>query len=419
MADMITCCPQCAAAFRITTTHLTSAKGAVRCGSCFTVFNALEHLAQTKTTSPYSFDPDDMLISDTQGIEDEDEPDHPSAHHSDKTPKQQAFARAAAMAKRKAEEAEPDESWALNLLDAEDLDLDELPHTDDEDLIETSPHWARLTRQSQPLDLSEDFLSATGSKAPALSSVPPEPPEPPKPPTPTPADGVEAAPPTPQPPLPEAVPPAPPAAIEPSPPASVLAQPAVDTSVHPEAPPRFSGNAHLIDTIQPEPLVLAHRPQSQQGARLWRLGSLAAALLAVIQLGAIQIHAWRFEQPFAPLYAVACQWVQCPEVQRVDTAKIVTAKLLVRSHPTAANALQLDAIIINKAPFEQPFPPLVLSFLTLNNQLLAERVFQPEEYLGGELTGQTLFPSQQEVHIAFEIKDPGKEAVGYSLVVLQ
>lgn len=44
MADMITRCPKCATAFRISDSLLKSAKGVVRCGSCLSVFNAREHL---------------------------------------------------------------------------------------------------------------------------------------------------------------------------------------------------------------------------------------------------------------------------------------------------------------------------------------------------------------------------------------
>lgn len=51
MPDMITRCPKCATAFRISDTLLKSAKGMVRCGSCLHVFNASEHL-QSKPATP-------------------------------------------------------------------------------------------------------------------------------------------------------------------------------------------------------------------------------------------------------------------------------------------------------------------------------------------------------------------------------
>ncbi len=44
MHAMVTRCPKCSTAFKITDKLLASAKGAVRCGSCLHVFNAREHL---------------------------------------------------------------------------------------------------------------------------------------------------------------------------------------------------------------------------------------------------------------------------------------------------------------------------------------------------------------------------------------
>lgn len=44
MSNMVTRCPKCGTAFRITANQLQSAKGAVRCGSCLHIFRAQDHL---------------------------------------------------------------------------------------------------------------------------------------------------------------------------------------------------------------------------------------------------------------------------------------------------------------------------------------------------------------------------------------
>ncbi len=406
MADMITRCPQCATAFRITTTQLSSAKGSVRCGSCFTIFNALENLTERHPApaAAFNFTADDMLISDNMGIDGEEPEHNVSSHSSYKTPKQKLFAKTAAQAKRKAQEVEPDESWALELLDEEDLR--EIPHSEDEDFIEEEPSFRAFAapQPSPPLDLSDDFLRATGT-------VPS-----PTPPTSSPAaEELPVVEPSPTPQATTAVQPAMELALTPA-----VESPAAESPATPDAKPQsLTQNARLIDNIQPEPLELAWRAKRNGTTRLWVAGSLVGIIALGLQIGAMQIKQWRHKEPFAPLYSAACQWLSCPADERVDLDKIVTTKLLVRSHPTSPNALQVDAIILNKAPFPQRFPPLILSFRNLQNQLLAERVFQPAEYLAGELSGQTQFPSRQAVHIALEVIDPGKEAVGYSLVVLQ
>lgn len=49
---MVTRCPKCSTAFRITAAQLESAKGAVRCGSCLHVFKAQSHLVTKPATAP-------------------------------------------------------------------------------------------------------------------------------------------------------------------------------------------------------------------------------------------------------------------------------------------------------------------------------------------------------------------------------
>ena len=92
-----------------------------------------------------------------------------------------------------------------------------------------------------------------------------------------------------------------------------------------------------------------------------------------------------------------------------------TQKLLVRSHPELADALIVDAVIVNDAVFAQPFPVLELRFTTINGTLVARRGFKPEEYLAGELAGVTLMEPKTPVRLALEITDPGGDAVNYFL----
>ncbi len=88
---------------------------------------------------------------------------------------------------------------------------------------------------------------------------------------------------------------------------------------------------------------------------------------------------------------------------------------MVRSHPEFSGALLVDAIIYNRASFSQPFPLLKMTFSDLNGTLLASRLFKPQEYLGGELAGQTHMPPQTPIHVALEILEPSGGAVNYNL----
>jgi hypothetical protein len=92
---------------------------------------------------------------------------------------------------------------------------------------------------------------------------------------------------------------------------------------------------------------------------------------------------------------------------------MVIKKLVVRSHPEVDGALIVNAIIVNEAPFAQPFPELELRFTSLEGNLVASGRFQPHQYLAGELEGAEKIQSLTPVHIELEFEDPGSEAVNY------
>jgi hypothetical protein len=64
------------------------------------------------------------------------------------------------------------------------------------------------------------------------------------------------------------------------------------------------------------------------------------------------------------------------------------------------------------------FPGLRLQFFDVRGTIVAERVFQVKEYLGGELRGLRFIPAKTEVRISIELVDPGKSAVGYEMSVV-
>ena len=75
----------------------------------------------------------------------------------------------------------------------------------------------------------------------------------------------------------------------------------------------------------------------------------------------------------------------------------------------------MDAIIFNGAPFEQPFPDLLLIYENLNGVRVADQQFTPADYLSGELTGAQWIPPKTEVHITLFVKARSNAATSYRL----
>lgn len=184
------------------------------------------------------------------------------------------------------------------------------------------------------------------------------------------------------------------------------------TSLHPS-----DERERLISAIEPAPLEVAWRPQRDRRLPAWAWTLLA--LLLVLGLAA-QTAYYRFDtlskrEPWRSTYGAICPLLGCQLPPLIDLGAIRTSKLMVRSHPQAESALVVDAVLLNTAPFAQPFPDLQLSFADLKGQPVASRRFQPREYLQGEMAGRRLMPAGSPVHIAIEIVDPGGEAVNYEL----
>ncbi len=121
---------------------------------------------------------------------------------------------------------------------------------------------------------------------------------------------------------------------------------------------------------------------------------------------------------YRPYFEKLCNVLNCRLPAYSDVDRLRTDSLVVRSHPTEANGLVVDALLRNEAPFRQQFPGLYLRFADIRGRTVAERTFKPETYLAGEMSGLRYIPAATEVRLSIEILDPGPEAVSYSMVAV-
>lgn len=171
----------------------------------------------------------------------------------------------------------------------------------------------------------------------------------------------------------------------------------------------------LTNAFEPEPLELTYEASATRrwvSSFGWLAGNIALLLLLVFQVGYIKFDSWSRIEPYRQWYALACPMFACT-LPAVDDFNKIKISLVVRADPSNSAVLQADAILINSAEFNQPFPPLALRFSDINDQVVAERVFLPSEYLRGELSGSTEIPPNQPVQIRLELADPGQSAVNY------
>ncbi len=154
-------------------------------------------------------------------------------------------------------------------------------------------------------------------------------------------------------------------------------------------------------------------PRDKRSTALW--GGLIA-LLGLILLGQVaylkrdvlaQVPSLR------PAVAQLCALTGCELPPLRDLAAIQIESRDVRSHPERPNALVVNATFVNTADFPQPFPVMRLRFTDIQGRVVAERQFQPHEYLGRDIDIERGMPPGVPIHITLEIADPGQEAVNF------
>jgi len=207
------------------------------------------------------------------------------------------------------------------------------------------------------------------------------------------------------------------------------AEPSVQNE--PERP--HLGDQESLQGKPPEPDLLAglstvnhdfehHLPRRRPIQWFWLFANTLALLVLIAQLAQWQ-KAALFASPIGdelrklcPLHPLLCE--DAPN-QAQAASDIVSTKLVVRKHPSNSDALQIDTILLNRGADSAPFPKLELRFSDIKDNTIAQRTFQPSEYLAGELKQHSILASQHPVHIALEIIHPGLDAVNYQLKVTQ
>lgn len=176
--------------------------------------------------------------------------------------------------------------------------------------------------------------------------------------------------------------------------------------------------ADSLSTLDDEPLQLDWQSAPPSGPRigkLWTLLSVLALCGLLVQYLNYNFDHLARQDSTRPWLESLCNLLPCQLPGKSDISQVKSTNLVVRQHPEFRDALVVDAILYNRAPFSQPFPLLELNFLDEQDSPVASRAFHPREYLAGELAGQREMPSQIPIHIALEVLAPDARATRYGI----
>nr|WP_010132304.1 DUF3426 domain-containing protein [Microbulbifer agarilyticus] len=425
MSQLVTRCPHCSTSFHVSEPQLRAARGAVRCGSCLQVFRADENIVfneddpqpANKKAIEELLEDDDFLIHDDIDLDGDDETGEEELPRRAKPTSEQSASQQPAQATAQKSDAlddspligdafgeqqwqelgsEDDDDRQGDLLDM-DSGLDRMSDSSDNPWAEEMAREESSSLRASSAKQSEDDLFAEQFAATDDLDTP-EPEELIAAPAPGSSHDDDLAP------LPDAQ-------LGPS----ELHARHLDSGQLESAP--LLPKDQLISSIGAAPIEMSWQPKRHHiiPTWLWALGSLLLMLGLVAQTAYFGFDTLSKRDPWRNLYAQVCPYIGCTLPPQVDINAIHTANLVVRSHPSIPGALAVEAVLLNRAPFDQPFPSLQLRFTDLKNSPVASRRFNPRDYLRGELSGRRLMPAGNPVHIALDIVDPGADAVNYEL----
>ncbi len=208
--------------------------------------------------------------------------------------------------------------------------------------------------------------------------------------------------------------------VVPQVPALASVQPSAKASTPESQKPGSSVDPSGRPPNQHEDTTAASGSATFSVGRPLRLASAVAFLLLAAQVLYFQFDSWSKTAAMRPVYAGLCTVLGCELPLRRSLVDLQSQRLSVRAHPDKEDMLLVDALILNRAEFEQPFPIIEMHFMSLTQEPISTYSLTPAEYLGGELAAAAAdsIPAmavRTPIHIDIELPDPGPEAVNYQL----
>lgn len=174
---------------------------------------------------------------------------------------------------------------------------------------------------------------------------------------------------------------------------------------------------HILSGFKAESLRL-HAQQDREPDPFRTSGWLLLALLALFGLGGQLLWFERAQLARYPelrgLYSLICYQVDCALEQ--PALKLINNRgLHLQPHAKFNDALNAAIVLENRAPFDQPWPALDLRFTDIKGRLVAQRTFQPDEYLDTDVLNPSRMPPGRPMQINLELASPGRRGTSYEL----
>ncbi len=430
--SIITRCPKCSTAFRVGTDILSMAKGKVRCGQCFHIFEAKpieenkhpDPSKKSKTSSPEptkKAQPKNVDTSNKEAAQtkqlfsaaEEDHPINPEWLHTlfddaDLTPidkhnheanLNKKSRQAIEKSQMELEDSYEQESQSINEPAPWELEFAELDPVNSDAAKHYKEEPSKEKSRNANTPSSAPAIQIFDEKIQSLSKVTEKP-------TPTNAasNNAELASYSEESPEPDYM--------------KALHTLAQSTSSQPENTQDTTNKAREAAQERLAPLINNDEPkQKKNHTALWLLGIFFSMVLLSLQAAFHFFEEGSRSSTFRPFYKTFCSYMGCTLPNFVDISAINIQHVRIQSHPTQNNALVVNAIMTNTSNYSQTMPKISLEFFDLNGAPVAARLFSPNSFLHKDFLDITYMPPNTPIHIVLPIYDPGTQAVTHRLKV--
>lgn len=187
----------------------------------------------------------------------------------------------------------------------------------------------------------------------------------------------------------------------------------------PQQPLPLEERVELPERFEPGDWARRRRTADMRANLLWGLAcALATVLLAgqwlawgVPHWAAEAEHRERAEQICAALPAFWPWPCQLPPL--IDYERLALRNHQLTSLPDNDEALHFSGILVNRAPFNQPYPLLHISMQNHRGEAVAVGDFGPADYLAAPLGANQQLGPGERVPVSLKIQDPGSRASGF------
>ncbi|HKK16297.1 MAG TPA: zinc-ribbon and DUF3426 domain-containing protein [Gammaproteobacteria bacterium] len=165
----------------------------------------------------------------------------------------------------------------------------------------------------------------------------------------------------------------------------------------------------------PEILASEERPETGTATRVFRVFLVILLLLVIFaQLSWFNrdylLQRYPQLQPWAERL---CEKLDCKVVRQSGTAGIKLLNRDVRLHPNYRDTLLVNATMANRSDKVVPFPRIQFALFDTEGKIIAERKFNPPEYLDGSINIKQGMLINQPVHFVLEVTGPTQDAVSF------